>query len=105
MAIKKSRFTAAFKGLTSIVKEHNRRSIINNILKANELANESDLIALTEKKSELVVKLATCTDAEVKDVITSLCSLIEEEKAIKSSIEYSKLINDLLDEEIEVEDK
>lgn len=102
---KVSRFKAAFKGFTSLIKEANRRSIINNILKANELANESELIEIEEKKSAIIVKLATCADSEIKGLIKEFCELVDREEAANQSKKYSEVLNKYLDEEIEIEEK
>lgn len=98
-----SRFKAAFKGLVSVVRENNRRNLIDNILNANELANKSELITLNEEKYALVTQLATCKDCEIKDIINKLCTLIKKEQACEEAMKFSKIIADLLDEEIEVE--
>ena len=98
-----TRFKAAFKGLVNVVRESNRRNLINNILDANELANKSDLITLNEEKYTLVSKLATCKDTDIKLVIQELCTVIKKEQACEEAMKFSKIINDLLDEEIEVE--
>ena len=103
--MKITRFNAATKDLVAKDKVEIRRQLVDNALKSNQLDLESKLIEIDEKKNKIIQDLATADNSMIKANIQRLAELIQEEELLKASMNLSKRVTAVLDEEIEVEEE
>ena len=103
--MKTTRFNAATKGLVAKDKVKIRRQLVDNALKSNQLNLESQLIEIDEQKNQAIRDLVTSNNSMIKANIQQLVELIQKEELLKATMNLSKKVTTVLDEEIEVEEE